>query len=72
MASLIKTYPLGNLANIEQTYPVSLPQIIKYWSPELSNEEIDEFADFLDLMLQFHPNDRSAAREALNHTWLQT
>lgn len=72
MGLLIKIDLLGKLINIEQVYPVSLPQIIKYWSPELSNEEIDEFADFLDLMLQFHPKDRSAAREILNHAWLQT
>lgn len=72
MGLLIKIFPPGKLLNIEQIYPVSLAQIIKYWSPELSNEEIDEFADFLDLMLQFHPKDRSAPREILNHTWLQT
>lgn len=72
MPSLIKICPPGNLANIKQTYPVPLPEIIKYWSPELSDEEIDQFADFIGLMLQFHPKDRNTARQMLNHVWLQT
>lgn len=62
---------LGNLINIDQTYPVPLPQIIKYWSPELPDAEIDELADFIGAMLQFHPKDRGTARELLNHSWLQ-
>lgn len=72
MASLIKTHTSGNLLNIEQTYPVPILQIIKYWSPELSKEEISQFADFIGSMLRFDPRDRSTAQEMLNHIWLQT
>lgn len=71
MTLLIEIHTSGNLINIDQTYPVSLSGIIKYWSPELPDEEIDQFADFISSMLQFHPKDRSTARELLKHAWLQ-